>query len=114
MRGREPLRKEVSNLRQVLGPAGDSRPPGMEIRGVRILLRSPGTGWAAVDRAGYELGGSVAIKRGQCAMPFPLALEISPGAILIPLTVGGQSCLGCVLGDTVEGVTSLIKHSDRG
>lgn len=81
---------------------------------MRILLRSPGTGWAAGDRAGYELGGSVAVKRGQHAVSFPLALEISPGAVLIPLTVGGQSCLGCVLGDSVEGVTSLIKLSVRG
>lgn len=114
MRGREPLRTEVSNLRQVLGPAGDSRTPGMEIRGALILLRSLGTGWAAVDRAGVSWVAVWPSREDSVLVSFPLALEISPGAILISLTVGGQSCPGCVLGGTVDGVTSLIKHSIRG
>lgn len=70
MRGREPLRAEVSHLTRVVGPAVDSCTSGAEIRRGLIFLRRLGTGWAAVDRAGYHLGDSVATKRGQCACVF--------------------------------------------
>lgn len=67
----------------------------------------------AGDRLGSSGQGQVS-SRWQCGHQERTVCEASPGATLIPLPVGGQSCLCCVLGDTVEGVNSLIRQSVRG
>ena len=106
MRGREPLRTEVSWV-----PLETRRQRSGEHWSSWGVWGQVGQQWTGL---GVSWVAAWASREDSVLVSFPLALEISPGAIWIPLTVGGQSYLGCVLGDTVGGVTSLIKHSVRG
>ena len=108
VRGREPLTLEVSNLcsskwwawgggRHLYSKDEDQRsadPPEAAGDG----LGSSGYCWVS---SGWQCGHQ---KEISVFVFFPLAMETRPSAILIPLTIDGQSCLGCILRDGVEGI----------